>query len=61
MLRNVEIEQRFSLDDLIARLKSQGQRLGLIIDLTDTDRYYDSRVSSRLTSPFDSIIDEFIN
>jgi hypothetical protein len=32
------------LDDLIARLNNQGRKIGLIIDLTDTDRYYDYRV-----------------
>jgi hypothetical protein len=32
------------LNDLIERLNNQGRKIGLIIDLTDTDRYYDYRV-----------------
>jgi len=32
------------LNDLIERLNNQGRKIGLIIDLTDTDRYYDYQV-----------------
>ncbi len=44
ILRHVDEGERFSLDDLVDRLDSQGRKIGLIIDLTDTDRYYDYRV-----------------
>ncbi|CAF0722840.1 unnamed protein product [Adineta steineri] len=43
ILRHVDEQERFSLDDLVERLEKQGRTIGLIIDLTDTDRYYDYR------------------
>ncbi|UJR37895.1 hypothetical protein I4U23_030584 [Adineta vaga] len=43
ILRHIDEQERFSLDDLTDRLASQGRKIGLIIDLTDTDRYYDYR------------------
>ena len=44
--------ERFSLTDLIERLDHQGRKIGLIIDLTDTDRYYDSRVREEISIEF---------
>ncbi|CAF0732414.1 unnamed protein product [Rotaria sordida] len=43
ILRNINKQDRFSLDDLIERMDNQGRKVGLIIDLTDTYRYYDYR------------------
>ncbi|CAF1061210.1 unnamed protein product [Adineta ricciae] len=43
ILRHLQEDERFSLDDLTDRLANQGRKIGLIIDLTDTDRYYDYR------------------
>ncbi|CAF2045013.1 unnamed protein product [Rotaria magnacalcarata] len=43
ILRNLNQRDRFSLNDLIERLDNRKRELGLIIDLTDTDRYYDYR------------------
>ncbi|CAF0869519.1 unnamed protein product [Rotaria sp. Silwood1] len=43
ILRNINKQDRFSLNDLIDRLENQGRKIGLIIDLTDTYRYYDYR------------------
>lgn len=43
-MRHVDEREHFSLTDLADRLGSQGRKIGLIIDLTDTDRYYDYRV-----------------
>ncbi|CAB3402389.1 unnamed protein product [Caenorhabditis bovis] len=34
-------EKRFNVNDLFMQLNMRGQRLGLVVDLTDTDRYYD--------------------
>ncbi|CAF3219092.1 unnamed protein product [Rotaria sp. Silwood2] len=43
ILRNINKQDRFSLNDLIEHLENQGRKIGLIIDLTDTYRYYDCR------------------
>ena len=39
-------DQHFSPDILLQRMEEQGQQLGLIIDLTNTHRYYNPAVSA---------------
>ncbi|CAA80156.1 putative tyrosine-protein phosphatase pir-2 [Caenorhabditis elegans] len=36
-------EQRFTTNDLFRQLSERGQYLGLVVDLSDTDRYYDKK------------------
>ncbi|CAL2036792.1 unnamed protein product [Caenorhabditis brenneri] len=36
-------EQRFTTNDLFRKLAERGQHLGLVVDLTDTDRFYDKK------------------
>ncbi|CAF1113256.1 unnamed protein product [Didymodactylos carnosus] len=38
--KNLPADMRFTLGDLVEKLDDQGQELGLIIDLTNTERYY---------------------
>ncbi|CAF4926224.1 unnamed protein product [Rotaria sp. Silwood1] len=40
MQKHLTEERRFTLGDLVERLDDKGKELGLIIDLTNTDRYY---------------------
>jgi hypothetical protein len=46
MQKHLTDERRFTLGDLVERLDDKGKELGLIIDLTNTDRYYKADVSS---------------
>lgn len=39
----IEKEQRFNVNDLFRKVADMGLTLGLVLDLTDTDRYYDKR------------------
>ena len=41
--RNLEEQYRFYPSMLVAYLESMGRRMGLVVDLTKTDRYYDKR------------------
>ncbi|CAJ0598002.1 unnamed protein product [Cylicocyclus nassatus] len=41
LLTKVDRSQRFTVQNLMWMLAERGQRLGLVVDLTDTDRYYD--------------------
>ncbi|PAV68321.1 hypothetical protein WR25_12960 [Diploscapter pachys] len=43
LLNRLPKEQHFNLNDLFRILAERDQRLGLVVDLTDTDRYYDKR------------------
>lgn len=45
MQKHLTDERRFTLADLVERLDDQGKELGLIVDLTNTDRYYKAAVS----------------
>ncbi len=45
MQKHLKDDQRFTLGDLVERLDDIGKELGLIIDLTNTDRYYKATVS----------------
>ncbi|CAF4105188.1 unnamed protein product [Rotaria magnacalcarata] len=40
MQKHLTNERRFTLGDIVEKLDDQGKELGLIIDLTNTDRYY---------------------
>ncbi|CAF3311016.1 unnamed protein product [Rotaria socialis] len=40
MQKHLTDERRFTLGDIVEKLDDQGKELGLIIDLTNTDRYY---------------------
>ena len=44
-------DRRFTLGDLVERLDNKGKELGLIIDLTNTERYYKRTVSFLLQLP----------
>lgn len=46
MQKHLPDERRFTLGDLIERLDDKGKELGLIIDLTNTERYYKPAVSA---------------
>jgi hypothetical protein len=46
MQKHLNDDRRFTLGDLVERLDDMGKELGLIIDLTNTDRYYKAAVSS---------------
>lgn len=46
MQKHLTDERRFTLGDLVEQLDDKGKELGLIIDLTNTDRYYKAAVSS---------------
>lgn len=45
MQKHLNDDRRFTLGDLVERLDDCGKELGLLIDLTNTDRYYKSTVS----------------
>jgi hypothetical protein len=45
MQKHLIDDRRFTLGDLVERLDDMGKELGLIIDLTNTDRYYKATVS----------------
>ena len=45
MQKHLPEERRFTLGDLVEQLDDKGKELGLIIDLTNTDRYYKPAVS----------------
>jgi hypothetical protein len=45
MQKHLTDERRFTLGDLVERLDDKGKELGLIVDLTNTDRYYKADVS----------------
>ena len=36
-------ENRFGIDMIVSYVASQGLRMGLVVDLTKTDRFYDKR------------------
>lgn len=42
--RFLPMERRFSLDDLFEQVHQRGYKLGLVIDLTNTTRYYNAMV-----------------
>ena len=44
MQKHLPEDRRFSLADLVEKLDDRGKELGLIIDLTNTDRYYKATV-----------------
>ena len=44
MQKHLPDDRRFSLADLVEKLDDRGKELGLIIDLTNTDRYYKATV-----------------
>ena len=46
MQKHLSDERRFTLGDLVERLDNMGKELGLIIDLTNTERYYKRDVRS---------------
>jgi len=48
MQKHLTDDRRFTLGDLVERLDDKGKELGLIIDLTNTDRYYKATVSSMI-------------
>lgn len=50
MQKHLINEQRFTLGDLVERLDDGGKELGLIVDLTNTDRYYKAIVRVLLLS-----------
>ncbi|PIO72064.1 dual specificity phosphatase, catalytic domain protein [Teladorsagia circumcincta] len=41
LLTRVDPSQRFTVSNLMWMLAERGLRLGMVVDLTDTDRYYD--------------------
>ena len=41
----VEESDRMTPCDLVAKVKSMGHKLGLVVDLTNTSRYYNYKVS----------------
>ncbi|CAI4224688.1 unnamed protein product [Auanema sp. JU1783] len=43
LLTKVKPEERFTVTDLMWKVAELGGRLGCVIDLTDTDRYYDKK------------------
>jgi len=45
MQKHLNDDRRFTLGDLVERLDDLGKELGLIVDLTNTDRYYKPAVS----------------
>jgi hypothetical protein len=46
MQKHLPDERRFTLGDLVEKLDDKGKEVGLIIDLTNTDRYYKATVST---------------
>ncbi len=48
MQKHLSDERRFTLADLVEKLDDRGKELGLIIDLTNTDRYYKATVSNHI-------------
>lgn len=44
MQKHLPDDRRFTLGDLVEKLDDKGKELGLIIDLTNTDRYYKATV-----------------
>lgn len=50
MQKHLNDDRRFTLGDLVERLDDLGKELGLIIDLTNTDRYYKPAVSTTFFS-----------
>ena len=46
MQKHLPDERRFTLGDLVEKLDDKGKEIGLIIDLTNTDRYYKATVST---------------
>lgn len=47
MQKHLPDDRRFTLGDLVERLDDAGKELGLIIDLTNTERYYTRTVRIR--------------
>ena len=45
MQKHLTDERRFTLGDLVEKLDDLGKEIGLIVDLTNTDRYYKAAVS----------------
>uniref|UniRef100_A0A0N5AIA5 TYR_PHOSPHATASE_2 domain-containing protein n=1 Tax=Syphacia muris TaxID=451379 RepID=A0A0N5AIA5_9BILA len=48
-------EQRFNISDLFRTVAERGLSFGLIIDLTDTDRYYDKGDVEGMCIPYEKI------
>lgn len=46
MQKHLPDERRFTLGDLVEKLDDKGKEIGLIVDLTNTDRYYKATVST---------------
>ena len=44
MQKHLASERRFTLGNIVEKLDDKGKELGLIIDLTNTDRYYKATV-----------------
>jgi hypothetical protein len=44
MQKHLTVDRRFTLGNLVEQLDDKGKELGLIIDLTNTDRYYKATV-----------------
>ena len=47
MQKHLANERRFTLGRIVEKLDDKGKELGLIIDLTNTDRYYKATVRCR--------------
>ena len=41
--RSLDEQYRFTPSMLVSYIESMGRRMGLVVDLTKTDRYYDKR------------------
>ncbi|EFP09132.1 hypothetical protein CRE_25309 [Caenorhabditis remanei] len=48
-------DQRFTTNDLFRQLAERGQHLGLVVDLTDTDRYYDKEDITGLCIQYEKV------
>ncbi|CAI2348415.1 unnamed protein product [Caenorhabditis sp. 36 PRJEB53466] len=51
----IEKEQRFTTSDLFRKIGERGQYLGLVVDLTDTDRYYDKEDITGLCIQYEKV------
>lgn len=61
MQQHLPEDRRFTFADLVEQLDNQGKELGLIIDLTYTDRYYKASVSNEnITTDFKMISIAFV-
>ena len=50
-------EDQFTPGELIGRIQEQGHSLGLVVDLTNTNRYYSSQVSQPFTFYVQTFVD----